>query len=485
MIYAAIPVALALLCVFLGRRILTIHLIFAYLTIEGFLKMLSSYNRVVHVGMDIVVLSLAGWLVLEAVVKRRAWLPHLPYARLITFYAMWVALQLLNPYSPGLVPSIAAFKIHLTMIPLYFIAATTFEEPRDVLRFLTGIVVISMLPFIMALVQYAMGPASVLDMSPRYWQNISYFHDWRPFGTSAVPGGSSVFAFIVAPLAMVLLIQPNARPGLRWMAVIAIALAAGTFIVSGVRQTFLGCIMSLLTMSALMAARGRGRGAVALAAMMMVGMAVFLGVQTLLRPMATEAVARDTRSPDIWRERDVTERLGSVVDTDLYRTARQNPIPGIVQRAIRYPFGAGLGRTGSAAGAFSAQYERDPRNAALQREVGWSDNFFADMIVETGLPGMIMMTIVLLGLMLHAFRLARSAENQTIAAFAGVMTGFYFAIFVMSWGSQPLMGNPITAYFWLLSGMLSACERMEARGVTDEDRRVSDDVWVPLPVGAR
>lgn len=484
MIYAAIPVALALLCVFLGRRILTIHLIFAYLTIEGFLKMLSNYNRIVHVGLDIIVVSMAGWLVLEAIVKRRAWLPHLPYARVITFFAIWVVLQLLNPYSPGLVPSIAAFKIHLTMIPLYFIAATSFEEPGDVMRFLTGIVVISMAPFVMALVQYAMGPSSVLDLSPRYWQNISYFHDWRPFGTSAVPGGGSVFAFIAAPLAMILLIQPNQRPSLRWLAVLAMALAAGTFIVSGVRQTFLGCLMTLMVMAVLMGSRGRGRGAVALGGMLIVGMAVFVGVQTLLRPMATEAVARDTRSPDIWRERDVTERLGTVVNTDVYRTARQNPLPGIFQRAVRYPFGAGLGRTGSAAGAFSVQYERDPRNAAIQREVGWSDNFFADMIVETGLPGMIMMTIVLIGLMLHALRLARRAEDSLITAYASVLAGFYFAILVMSWGSQPLMGNPITAYFWLLSGILAACERMEAAGVTSEAPGPSP--WsLPVPVGAR
>lgn len=484
MIYAAIPLALALLCVFLGRRQLTLHLIVAYLTLEGFLKMLSNYNKVVHVGMDIIVLALAGWLILESVVRRRASLPHLPFARVITFYVIWVMLQLLNPYSPGLVPSIAAFKIHLTMIPLYFIAAAEFDEPGEMVRFLVGVVAITMTPYIMALMQYALGPSSVLDLSPRFWQNISYFHDWRPFGTSAVPGGSSVFAFIVTPLAMVLLVQPDARPSQKWIAVISMALAAATFFVSGVRQVFLGCLLTLVMMAVLMGARGRSRGAFALGGMLVVGMAMFLIVQTVLKPIATENVAADTRSPDIWRERDVTARMGTMLEVNAYRTARQNPLPHIWHRLTHYPFGAGLGRTGSAAGAFGAAYAQDARNAAIQREVGWSDNFFADMIVETGLPGTIMLTVVLVGFFFRAARLARRAADPTISAFAGAMSGFYFSIFAMSWGSQPLLGNPITAYFWLLSGLLAACERMEAAGITSEEP--DSEPWLaPLPVGAR
>jgi len=460
-IYAAIPVALALLCVFLGRRQLTALLILGYLTMEGFLKLLSNYNKVVHIGLDIIVLSLAAWLVLEAVVLRRAFVPHLPFARLITFYVIWIFLQLLNPYSPGLVPSLASFKVHLAMIPLYFIASGLFEEPKQVIRFLSGVVAITLIPYLMALAQYALGPGAVLDLSPRFWQNISYFHEWRPFGTSAMPGGGAVFAYLITPIAMVLLVQVDARPAMRWLAVLSIALAAATFVVSGVRQVFLGCVLALLVMAFLMAARGAGRGAVALGGMILVGLCAFVAVQSWLRPMATENIASDPRSPAIWRERDVTQRLGTLTETSVYRTSRPNPIPALVKRATKYPFGAGLGRTGSAAGTFGAQYERDPRNAAIQAEVGWSDNFFADMIVETGIPGMLMMSIVLIGLLVHAVKLARRAMDPAIASLAAALAGFYFSVFAMSWGSQPLLSNPITAYFWFFSGILVALERME------------------------
>ena len=482
MIYAAIPVALALLCMFLGLRQLTLLLIFAYLTVEGFLKMLSNYNSIVHVGLDVIVLSMAGWLTMEAIALRRAGLPALPFARAIAFYVIWIVLQVLNPYSPGLIPSLASFKIHLAMIPLYFMAATCFTDTRQVLQFFMGLVVITLLPYCMALAQYALGPSSVLDLSPRFWQNISYFHDWRPFGTSAVPGGSAVFAYLVTPLAMILLIQPGARTSLRWLAVLSIGLAAATFVVSGVRQVFLGCLMTLVIMAALMAVRGRGRGAVALGGMLAVGMFAFVAVQSVLRPMATEAVARDSRSPEIWRERDVTTRLGTTLEASAYRTARANPLPAIYYRATHYPLGAGLGRTGSAGGAFATQFAGDPRNARIQVEVGWSDNFFADMIVETGIPGMIVLTVILVGLGLRAVRLATRAQDPTIGAVAAVMAGFYFSIFAMSWGSQPLLGNPITAYFWLLSGVMVACERIEAATAPSDD--AAPEYWLE-PAAAR
>src|SRR5437016_1170981 len=171
-------VALAVL--FRGRRLSTLLLIIAYLSIEGFLKLLSNYNRIVHVGLDVIVISFALYLALIAVVEHRAALDELPYTRLIMVYALWIVLQLLNPFSPGIVQSIATFKVHLTMVPLYFIAATLFREPRDVIKFAFGLTLIMILPYGMALIQYALGPSSVLDLSPRFWSNISYYHDWRP-----------------------------------------------------------------------------------------------------------------------------------------------------------------------------------------------------------------------------------------------------------------------------------------------------------------
>ena len=105
MTYAVVPLAVAVLCIWLGRRLLTAIVIFAYLSIEGLLKLLSNYNRIVHVGIDIIVLSVAAAWAVDAIVMRRARLPRLPWAPLILAYAAWIVLEVFNPTAPGCCPA--------------------------------------------------------------------------------------------------------------------------------------------------------------------------------------------------------------------------------------------------------------------------------------------------------------------------------------------------------------------------------------------
>jgi hypothetical protein len=472
-IYAVVPLVVTLIVLWLGRRLAAALVILAYLSIEGFLKLLSNYNRIVHVGVDIIVLSLAAYLVLQAVVEHRAHLDELPYTKLILVYALWMVLQVLNPNAGSLVQSIAAFKVHLTMVPLYFIAATLFREPRDLIKFIFGLTVIVLVPFSMSLIQYALGPSSVLDLSPRFWANISYYHDWRPFGTSAVPGGSSVMAYLAVPLTSLLLVAPEVRKTIKPIALICLLLAAGTFVVSGIRQVFLGCVLSLAVMSLLMMMRRSGRIAIVAGIVAAIGFAGYVGVITYLRPMAQEAVLRDPRAPEIWRERDVTQRLSTLASGSTYRQARDNPLAIIIHRATRFPFGAGMGRTGSASGAFKEQVAQDAASSRVQADVGWSDDFFADIIAEGGIPALVMLVWLLLGMTWRAYHLARSADNAVIIGTSAALTGFFFSILIMSYGSSPLLGNPITAFFWFFAGMCAAMERMDVN-----ERRQAEQVEV-------
>lgn len=462
MLYAVTPLAVAVLCIWLGRRILTVVVVFAYLGIEGLLKLLSNYNRVVHVGMDVIVLAIAAAWVAEAIVSRRARLPHLPWTALIAAYAVWIVLELLNPYSAGLLPSLAAFKTHLTMIPLYFIAASVVRDRRGLIVLCAALSALALVPFASALLQYAAGPQSVLDLSPRFWQNVSFYHEWRPFGTSAVPGGESVFAFVVTPVALLLLLAPEQRAPLRWLAAVTILLAAGTFVVSGVRQMLLGCALAVLVMAALLVTRGRSRGLVAVVFVALLGAGAYGGVQAWLTPLSTENVKKYALSPDIWRERNVVDRLMTMTKTGTLLQARQGAPAAIWYRVRHYPFGAGLGRTGAGAGAFMTLINSDPKSAAIEREVGWSDNFWADEIVEAGIPGLLIWATMLVGLVVNAVTLARRARDPLVATAAAAIAGLFFTYAVISWGSQPLLSNPTLAYFWLLAGVLAALRRMDA-----------------------
>ncbi len=462
MTYAIVPVLVALTCLWLGRRPLTIVIILAYLSVEGLLKLLSNYNPLVHVGIDVIVLTVALIWVLEAVATRTARIPDLPWKGLIALYALWIVLQLFNPYSPGLVPALASFKAHLTMIPLYFIAAALVRTREDVVRLFAALAAIALVPYATALIQYALGPASVLDLSPRYWQNISFYHEWRPFGTSAVPGGESVLAFLLVPLALVLVVTPGISGRLRALALVSIALAAGTFVVSGVRQMMLGCLLALGVMGALAASRGRSRLMLGAMFVVLIGAGAYVAVQAFLEPISTENVRKDPRSPQIWLQRDVTQRMLSLAQTGTYLEARHGAWDAIRYRLTRYPFGAGLGRTGAGAGAFKTRLTATPEGARLQQEVGWSDNFFADEMVEAGIPGLVILTTLMVGMCAGAVRLARRARDPLVISASAALAGLFFTYLVISWGSQPLLANPTLAFFWLLAGVLAAMRRMEA-----------------------
>ncbi len=461
MLYAAIPLALALLCLWLGRRLLTLLVIFAYLSVEGTLKLLSNNNPIVHVGIDIIVLTVAGYWVMEAVVSRRARLPHLPWIRVVALFTAWVLALVFHPLSAGLYVSLASFKMHLTMIPLYLMTAALVRTREDIVRLLIGLTAIALVPYAAALLQYALGPSSVLDLSSRYWAQIAQFHEWRPFGTSNIPGGAAVWALLATPAAIALLRVPGLSRRTRTLAVVAIAGAAGTLAVSGIRSIVVGLLLAILVMAAVVMGRGRGRGIVTLLMVVVLAVGGYVAVTSILKPIAREAVITDPRSLAIWRQQDVTDRLGTLAHLGTLTTARTGALGRIWDRIEHYPFGAGLGRTGVAGGNLYSRLTATPQSAEIERDVGWSDNYFADMISETGVPGVIMMMTILIGLMVGATKLAgRAGDTLAVDLCAGI-AGLFFAILVMSWGGQPLMTNPVTAYFWLFAGLYAAALRLE------------------------
>ena len=484
MAYAAIPLALALLCLWLGRRLLTLLVMFAYLAVEGALKLLSNNNAVVHVGIDIIVLSVAAYWLMEAVVNRRTSLPDLPWIRTVALFAVWVLALVFHPLSAGLYVSLASFKMHLTMIPLFVMTAALVRTREDVVRLLAGLTAIALVPFAAALLQYGLGPSSVLDLSPRYWMQIARFHEWRPFGTSNIPGGAAVYAFLAAPPAIVLLRVPGLSKRVRELAAVAVVGAVAALAVSGVRALDVALLLAILGMAALMTARGKGRGIVTLLLVVVLGVGSVVAVTSILRPIARQAVITDPRSLAIWRQQDVTDRLGTLAHLGTLTTARAGALGRIWERATHYPFGAGLGRTGVAGGNLYARLTATPQSAEIERDVGWSDNYFADMISETGIPGVLMMMTILIGAMVGAARLSHRARDPLLSYLCAGVAGLCFAILVMSWGGQPLMTNPIQAYFWMLLGLYAAALRLDGEARDAELVAAVEAARGPAPLAA-
>jgi hypothetical protein len=454
-----IPFLAAIAAVATKDRVLAVLILFCYLTVEGMLKLMSSYHPLVHIGTDIVLWSMvAAWAAI-ALASGRKRVPRVPFLTLLILHVTWVLLLVFSPYTASLFVGIASLKIHLSMIPLYFIGFMLAADASAPGRFLRVLTLFWTATFVFTLLQYAGGPDSMLDLGEAYRLRASYFHEWRPFGTTSLPGGQSVIALLALPFAMYLAFRAE-HAWRDWRIIATIVASLAVFFVSGVRQVFLGSLVIVVTMTGLQVMRGRGRAVTGLVAVGALGVATFIAVQQFIVPAARRSIQEATGVPEIWRDRDVVDRFGSLLDPETYARVRAGGVRLIWNRITEAPLGVGLGRTGSAASALQDQLERDAFNKMLQDRFGFQDNFFAAMLVETGIPGTLMLTTILVGLGVLSVRLARRAATREDSAFGALVAGYILALLVMSWGSQPLLGNPTLAFFWFLGGM--AMGRLDA-----------------------
>ncbi len=462
------PFIAAFIALTMRTRTQALVVLFIYLSVEGMLKLLSGYHPVVHIGMDITLYLVLGVWVAGAVARRESRLPRVPFVIVLVLHVAWVMALVFSPYTETMIVGIASWKVHLTMIPLYFLGYMVAED-RDAPRvFLRGMTVFWCFAFVLTVLQYTGGPGGPFDLGDIYIQRLEGFHEWRPFGTGALPGSQAVFALLALPFALALVLRGDYRLRNPWI-VFTIVGSLVVFVISGGRQVFLGSLIAVLTMVALQMVRGRGRAAFVLLALLVSVVGAWIVVQEYVQPVAQRAVAQATNVPEIWRSRSPADRFQELLDPNVYRTARGGGLRLITDRVKAFPFGAGLGRTGSAAGRFQDELTESPLGRMIQQRYGFADNYFAAMLVETGIPGTIMLTAVVIGLLVLAIRLSRVGD-QADAALGALVAGYLVALLVMSWGSQPLLANPTQAFFWVLGGMMA--------------RRYHTAITAPEPIAA-
>jgi hypothetical protein len=457
------PFVAALVALKMRDRLAAMIVFFAYLSVEGLLKLLANYHPFIHIGLDVTLATIVGVWIAMALVRREAAIPRVPLLLLIVLHVAWVVLLVFSPYTASLYVGVASWKVHLTMIPLYFVGYLVARDPDAPRRFLRAMTIIWTGAFVLTLIQYVSGPGGPFDLGETYMRRLVQYHEWRPFGTTALPGGEGIFAFFAIPFAFCLVLRGDYRLRDPWI-IATIVTGSAVFFVSGVRQVFLGCLLMLFTMVGLQVIRGRGRAAGALLVTLLAGAATYLVVREYVVPQVQRTLAQEEAIPEVWRERNPTERFEKLMELSTYASARRGGLDMIWDRVRAFPFGAGLGRTGSAAGALQEELTRDPMGKMIQDRYGFQDNFFAAMLVETGIPGTLLLTGMLIGLLVYSVRLARQSPDPADAAFGAMVAGYMVAMLITSWGSQPLLANPTLAFFWFLGGMAAArhSEALEA-----------------------
>ena len=421
-----------------------LRLMFLYLSFEGMAKLLTGYNPVIHVGMDLLMLVLTAKCFILLVVRKRNFPQHYPpLVGLFILHFIWFFIQFANPNTLGIVPSLAAAKIYITMNLLFAYGFYLANDPKEVEIFFYPWIIGAVVNIALGLYQAHIGPLSVLGLSPSYaWVLQKYEgYAFRPFGTSSQPGGAGMF--VQLSFMFVLYFVLSKGPAIKRLLLAAIIpLGIMLLLFCQVRVLLFKIIIgtSIFVFLNVFYLQGRARRR------LLIGIPTIAGLMLVSMPFLTQfwLTARDENVLAM-------ERTLSVFDVQRIRESRSGTLDRIITFAKMVPFGAGLSRTGSAGEVFAkktTEKESDP----FLRGVLFTDNFWASTIADIGIPGSFILTLIVLIILLRAFRGIREcADSQTRLLQITLFSSLVMLMFG-AWGSEAILYNPEAAFFWFFGG---------------------------------
>jgi len=410
----------------------------SYIAFEGMLKVLSDQNPVLHVGTDIIVIIIGLRVLLEnASVLRQKPFVLAPYAGFFLIHFIWVTIEILNPYGLGLIPGLAAYKVYLVFVLLYFFTYSFLEDPEELRSLVTVVILIALLQAVASIYQFSGGAASVLNLGGGYKKIISNrFIDlkFRPFGTSAIPGGPSVWAFLTMPLIGALALEKKGAFR-KFLLIILMLIMVYTLIICQVRASIFKTVFGIAVMGLAISWRRPFRFLIGLSvvALFFLSLRFFMFLKDP-RFMIAQA------------------RLESLYDIEKLRHARQTDIISMIVEVWEYsPLGIGLSRVGAGSGPFQDLISKD---AFFGTEWSFADNLYRELAIELGIPGSIFyLLVVFLPLILIIRRVMLPAFDKSKNKYlvAGAL-GLCMASIAGYLGSEGALYLPECAYFWVFLG---------------------------------
>src|SRR3989338_326576 len=443
---AFIPIALAALVFLTKDWERSIKLFFCYLSVEGLLKMVSNYHPVIHVCADILLLLIVlNWFFTTVVTGfREAKFKKAPLTLPILFFIIWIFVEIANPYAISLYASVASLKMHITMIPLYFFAYFFINSKEQIVKYWNLFLVLCSMVCVIAVVEYMLGPKSISWMSSTYEEKLMRFQGilYRPFSTTTMAGGGAIFAHVAAPFAVSSLFLKNSISK-KVFIYLLLFFATVTLIISQVRQLFLAFLIVIITLFFLM----RRYLAISTLNIVIISIIGVIGFQIALDYAMEQTI--------------IIKRFTTLINVETYKTARSGGMEKMLDVAINYPFGAGMSRTGSATYKFSEDLKKDRTISPL---FGVVDNYFAVMMIETGIPGTLLITGIFLYFIIKGYLIQITIKEKELKIIAASITTFLLSLFIISFGYQPLTANPYQSLFWFLGGLLLKLPKIEREG---------------------
>jgi hypothetical protein len=442
-LHEAVPVLLAPLALWLffsERYEVTLAVLLLYLgLLDGVVK-LASGSSVATLGRDVLLYAIALGAVVRMILRRTPVARPL-FAGIVLAWVAVCVMQVANPSSVSLLHSISALRQHLEFVPLFFFGYYVLRSERRLTGLLLLFLVIASANGVVGLVQSRLTPAQLATWGPGYsglengtasrvaqvFGTADRQTKVRPPGLGGTDGFGGLVGVIALPGAIALFSSARRSVKLGWLLIPATILTILAIVTSQTRLDVACGVIAVVGFLALTLTSRRGMSA--LLATILVALAGYFILSTFV---SSSANRYSTIAP--------TKALGTAV------AQRQGTIALIPRYIVDYPLGAGLGTVGPATGStFGGSVARRALNGESE---------FTFLLVETGIPGLLVMLTFMVVIIKAGLGLRRAADpglqRSLMALIAVVVT------LCVAWVFTAVTADPPSAPFlWVSAGGLA------------------------------
>lgn len=427
------------------RTALALALLMFYIgALDGYLKLASGSNYVTF-ARDVLLYAIVIGLLVRGIVQHKRWVMP-PLSAWVIGFLVLVLAQVANPRGGSLFHSLAGVRQHLEFVPLFFLTFHYVRTTKALRAFVILLAVIATLNGIVGWVQFNESPAQLASWGPGYAQRVlgtggfsqsgrtfaaqSGQNRTRPFGLGSDAGsGGVVGAFAVAGILALASLYTRRRYLL--FAVVAAIGATTAIITSQGRGVIVAAVVVILAFGMLTAsARSRVSSLLGLALAVLVS---FFVVQFIIGSAGGSSSLRyQALSPS------------SFLQTT--NKARGKSIRAIPGNLAAYPLGAGLATGGPASGTAGGT----PLVGVVDTETE-----FSFLTVETGIPGMLVLTGFTVTLLVLGLRRCRYEPDREARMLLAALIAPVGAILALFFSSALTPTTPAGPYLWAVGGIVS------------------------------
>lgn len=439
--YSIIPALLvpAVLWLFFSERYaVTLAVLLAYLgLVDGAFK-LASGSSVATLGRDVLLYAIALGAAARMILKKTP-LTMPPFAGLVLAWVAVCVVQVANPSDHSIVHAMAALRPQLEFVPLFFFGYFVMRTERRLLGLLILLAVVAAANGIVSLIQSGLTADQLASWGPGYAKLATgtttvartFVVDGqvhvRPPGLGGTDGFGGLVSLIAVPALIALLSTARQTVRFGWLLIPAAVLTIVGIVSSQARLSVVDSVLALVAFLAL-TLRAR-RGLVVLLVAAAIGLVGYAAVTSFVTQNANRY---STIAPSRVLGTSISARSGSLAVIPTY--------------IADFPLGAGIGSVGPA-GASSIGGASNSSTLNGETEVTF-------LLVETGIPGLLVMltfslAVVRAGLVLR--RLADPTLQRSLMAITATVISISVAWIIVPVTAE----SPTSPFLWLSGGCLA------------------------------